>query len=60
MIGRMHEWKVLADALNRTMASHAPIVLAGDPCESGVAVPRLIKEQNAWRVDPSFTPARAR
>ena len=36
------------------------VVLADGPCESGVAVARMIKEQNAWRVDSSFTPARAR
>ena len=35
------------------------VVLADGPCESGVAVARLIKEQDAWRVDPSFAPARA-
>ena len=38
----------------------ARVVLTEGPGETGVALARLISEQNAWRVDPSFAPARAR
>jgi hypothetical protein len=34
------------------------VVLVDDPCESDVAVARLITEGDGWRVDASFVPAR--
>jgi hypothetical protein len=34
------------------------VIVASGPCESGVAVARLIREQEGWHVDSSFLPAR--
>jgi len=34
------------------------VLIASNSCESGVAVARLIREQDGWRVDSSFVPAR--
>jgi hypothetical protein len=36
------------------------VVIAGVPRESGVAVARLAREQDGWRVDRSYVPARPR
>jgi hypothetical protein len=36
------------------------IIVASNSCESGVAVARLIREQDGWRVDSSFVPAHPR
>jgi hypothetical protein len=36
------------------------LVLAPDPCPTGVTTARLIREQNTWRVDPTFVPLRCR
>jgi hypothetical protein len=35
-------------------------IIVSSNCESGVAVARLIREQDGWRVDSSFVPARPR
>ena len=36
------------------------IIVASPPCESGVAIARVVRESAGWRVDPSFVPARPR
>ncbi len=36
------------------------VALVKDPCDGCVVVARLINEQNGWRIDPAFAPARAR
>jgi hypothetical protein len=36
------------------------VVLASAAYASGVAVARLIREEDGWRVDPSFVPSRPR
>ena len=36
------------------------VVLAGSPCDDGVAVARLVNQQNTWRIDALFVPARSR
>lgn len=36
------------------------ILLSAEHCESGIALARLIGQDDEWRVDPSFVPARLR
>ena len=36
------------------------ITLTPSACDAGVTLARLVRERNAWRVDRTFTPARAR
>jgi hypothetical protein len=36
------------------------IIVASSSCENGVAVARLVREQDGWRIDSSFVPARPR
>jgi hypothetical protein len=36
------------------------VMVASPPCDSGVAIARVIRGSAGWQVDPSFVPARAR
>jgi hypothetical protein len=35
-------------------------LVVGPSCESGIAVARVVREEDGWRVDPSFVPGRVR
>lgn len=36
------------------------LALTTDPCATGITIARLIRQQNTWRVDPTFVPLRMR
>lgn len=48
------------EALEPSRIEEGCRVFVGPSCESGVAIARVARDEDDWRVDPSFAPVRAR